>query len=125
MTRGLALEHELETYLKHNHIAVHHSTKEEDNFKAIDLWVQGLPIQVTLGDWTSKLGLAKIRTKWDWTQFQSQNKAILVVFDMNTTNKLIMFKHMIKGLVSLRRAGLTTGILLVNAEGTKVLRGGR
>jgi hypothetical protein len=123
MTAGLLLEQELETYLKHQHLPVHHASAKEDKYQAIDLWVDGLPIQITLGTWKTQLGLSKIRAKWDWTQFQSQRRAILVVFDMNTTNKLTMFRNMVKGLAKAKKAGLTTCIVLVDDAGVQILRG--
>lgn len=123
MTAGLLLEKELEVYLKHQHLPVHHASAQEDKYQAIDLWVDGLPIQVTLGTWKSSLGLSKIKAKWDWTQFQSHRRAILVVFDMSTTNKLIMFRNMVIGLAKAKKAGLTACIILVDDAGVQILRG--
>lgn len=124
MKQGLLLETQIEQYFKLNGIRCHHSSENEDKFKAIDLWIDGLPIQVTIGDWTTPLGLSRIKSKWDWTQFQSQSTAILVVFKPQG-NKIAMFKNMAKGLVIMKKAGLKTGILLVTDKACKIVCQGK
>lgn len=123
MTQGMLLEGYVQNYCTLNQIPCAHATMHEDRFKAIDLWIDGLPIQVTLGKWQTSLDIDRVKAKWDWTQFQSGNKAILCVFDMHELNKVTMVRNMVKGLIKMRRAGLATGIILINAQGTTIWKG--
>lgn len=120
MTRGMKLEQRLESFCSLNQIPCAHASVYEDRFKAIDFHISGLPVQVTLGKWKTKLDLAKVRQKWEWTKIQSQNSAILCVFDMESNQWVTMFKNMVKGLYLVRKHKLTEACLLISEENVQI-----
>lgn len=80
--RGFVLENQVITTLTHRAYNVRKSSKQEDKLNAIDLFVEGLPIQVTIQTWEDQIHLAGLMGKIKWTEQQSKDsKAIVVAFD--------------------------------------------
>lgn len=118
--RGIQFEADFERFLHHRHIPVHHASEHEDRYQAIDLWVDGLAIQLTLGRWKSQLDLAKVRAKYNWTKAQSGGTAVLVVFDCDEINTLAMFEKAIAALARIK-VGAKATLVLVTSDKAQLL----
>lgn len=119
--RGIKLEADFERFLNHRGVSVHHASEHEDRYRAIDLWVDGLAVQLTLGRWTSQLDLARIGAKYNWTSTQSGGTAVLVVFDCE---EVVCMRAMFeKALLALARiqAGTPARLVLVNRDRAQLL----
>jgi hypothetical protein len=123
MKRGLLLEQQFETFIAHRGIEVRHATIEEDQYQAIDLWVDGLAVQITLGRWQNKIDIARIRAKFNWTKVQSRGNALLVVFDCEEEICLNeMFRNALLGLAKIKM-GAKASLVLVNRDNAQLLAG--
>lgn len=120
MTRGLQLEIDLHNYCCYNSIASAISTHHEDKMKAIDLWIDGLPVQITLQSWDTTIQLLNLRAKVKHERTINKN-TIIVVFHVNGS-KLAMFKHMVCMLHAMGKKGITHGTLLIDNEKATYLR---
>jgi hypothetical protein len=122
-TRGLLLEQQFETFLQHKNISVKHASEQEDKYQAIDLWVDGLAIQLTLGRWTTQLDKARVKAKYNWTKTQSRGNAILVVFDCEEQVSVrAMFEKALIALAKIKR-GAKASLVLVTRDNAQLLAG--
>ena len=121
LPRGIQFEADFERFLQLRHIPVHHATEHEDRYQAIDLWVDGLAVQITLGRWTSQLDRARVRAKYNWSQTQSNGKAIVVVFDCDEMCCVrAMFEKALLALARIK-AGAPAHLVLVTADKAQLL----
>ncbi len=107
-TRGFDLENRvLRTLSFYPQLRVRQASKQEDRYHAIDLFIASVPVQLTLQNWDDPLKEKGLMAKIQWTQQQSEGKAIVVAYSTNSLASMwpAMTFMMVKAIMRMRKDG--------------------